>query len=139
MEKIEKEITVTRYVAFDGTEFITEAECLNYEGSTFGRLLHELGESMLYTTTKDRNCKILTVYPRSRHDIYVLSQIFKLADMDNPCGELYGHLVLLQVRLQCNTVLSVEGCNLEDYIKEMSNGMFAVVSAADRKKEMSEK
>ena len=126
MQKIEKEIKVTRYVAFDGTEFETEQECLNNEGSAFGVLMQQLDKCMLghYLSTDRKQCYCL--FPKTRHDIFVLGQIMRLAGNEESCAGVYEHLTLLSVRLKCNTVVSVEITDLEDYIRNISDGQFAV-------------
>lgn len=128
MQKIEKEIKVTRYVAFDGTEFKTDAECRNYEGSAFGKLMQELEGCTIDHYRSDSGHQCYTLVPRTRHDIFVLGQILKMGGNDEPCAGMCDHLTLLTVRLHCNTVTRAEVTNLEDYIKDISNGQFCVVS-----------
>lgn len=127
MQKIEKEIKVTLFVAFDGTEFETEAECQHYEGSAFGQLLQQLKECRLghYLGSDGSECYFLV--PHTRHDIFVLGQILKMGGNDKPCAQLCDHLTLLSVHLQCNTVVKAEVTNLEEYIMDMSNGQYIVV------------
>lgn len=128
MQKIEKEITVTRYVAMDGTEFNTEAECLHYEGSAFGQLVEQLKDCTLsHQHTPDGNHTYFLV-PKTRHDIFVLQQIMKMAGIDNPCGEVYDRLTILNVRLQCNTVESADVANFEDYVKHVTDGQYSLMS-----------
>ncbi len=129
MKKIEKEITVTRFEAFDGTEFETEQECLNYEGSAFGKKIQELEGCTLghYIADDGRKCWFLV--PHTRHDIFVLGQILKMAGNDDSCADIYGHLTLLSVSLDCNTVATATVENLEDFIRELSNGQYEVVSS----------
>lgn len=129
MRKIEKEIKVTRYVAFDGTEFETETACLNYEGSAFGLLIQQLENCIINTSVLPDGRKCYCLVPKTRHDIFVIGQILKMAGKYTPCPDVYEHLSLLTVRLNCNTVEEADVSNLEDYIKEVSDGAFAVVSA----------
>lgn len=128
MQKIKKEIEVIRYMAFDGTEFETEAECQHYESSAFGVLLQQLEKCRLghYIGGDGSQCYFLV--PRTRHDIFVLSQILIIAGNDKPCAELCDHLTLLTVHLQCNTVVKADVTNLEEYIMDMSDGQYIVVS-----------
>lgn len=128
MQKIEKDIKVTRYVAFDGTEFETEAECQNYESSAFGVLLRQLEKCRLghYLGSDGSQCFFLV--PHTRHDIFVLGQILKMGGNDKPCAELCDHLTLLTVHLQCNTVVNADVTNIEEYVKDMSDGQYIVVS-----------
>lgn len=128
MEKIEKEIKVTRYVAFDGSEFETEAECRHYEGSAFGELVQQLKGCMLAQIEASNRERIIVLVPKTRHDIFVLGQILKMAGSDEPCADVYGHLTQLTVTLDCNTVAEAHVTNIEDYIHRMSNGHYAVVS-----------
>lgn len=128
MKKIEKEIKVTRYVAFDGTEFETEAECQHYEGSAFGQLIEQLNNCILsHQHTPDGNHTYFLV-PKTRHDIFVLQQILKMAGIDNPCGEVHDRLTIMSVRLQCNTVESADVADFEAYVNTVTNGQYAVVS-----------
>ena len=136
METIKKEITVTRYVAFDGTEFETEAECLHFEGSSFGELMKQLETCTLSHCVLPDGSHNYFLVPKTRHDIYVLSQVLKMGGIDNPCSELYEHLTLLNVRMSCNTVVKVDAANFEDYVKEVSNGQFCVVSTIKDKKQV---
>lgn len=129
MRKIEKEITVTLYEAFDGTEFKTDTACLNYEGSAFGMLLQQLENCILSASVLPDGRKCYCLVPKTRHDIFVIEQIYKMAGKDAPCPNVCEHLSLLTVRLNCNTVEDVDVSNLENYIKEVSDGAFAVVSA----------
>ena len=128
MQKIEKDIKVTRYVAFDGTEFETEAECRHYEGSAFGELLQQLKDCTLGAYFSPEGHKCYCLLPKTRHDIFVLGQILKMAGNEKPCAEVYDHLTLLTVHIECNTVTFADVTNLEDYIADISNGQFAVVS-----------
>lgn len=128
MEKIEKEIKVTRYAAFDGTEFETEAECQNYEGSAFGLLVQQLEKCTLKHFVTGPGQHGYCLVPRTRHDVFVLGQILKMAGNEEPCADLCDHLTLLNVSLECNTVASAEAANLEEYILKVSNGQYAVVS-----------
>lgn len=128
MQKIEKEIKVTRYVAFDGTEFETEAKCQNYEGSAFGKLMQELEGCTLDHYLSDLGYQCFTLVPKTRHDIFVLGQILKMGGNEEPCADVYDHLTLLTVQLHCNMVIQAVVTNLEDYIKDISNGQFCVVS-----------
>ena len=54
--------------------------------------------------------------------------------IDDTCADLYGHLTLLSVSLTCNTVAGATVENLEDFIRDMSNGQFVVVSNVEAKK-----
>lgn len=127
MQKIEKDIKVIRYMAFDGTEFETEAECQHYEGSAFGELMVQLKNCLgSYVDRYGRRC--IALVPNTRHDIFVLEQILKMAGNNEPCADVYGHLTLLTVTLNCNTVVDADVTNLEDYIKGMSDGQYIVVS-----------
>ena len=128
MDKIEKEIKVTRYVAFDGTEFETEAECRHYEGSAFALLLQQLKSCCFggYFSPEGHRCYCLL--PKTRHDVFVLSQILALADKKKSCADVYEKLTLLTVHFECNTVAYAEVTNLEDYIADISNGQFCIVS-----------
>lgn len=132
MKKIEKEITVTRYVAYDGTEFETEQECLNYEGSAFGVLIQQLMDCML-SISQEGCITNYHLYPRKRHEIFVLEQILSMAGNHEPCGNVCDHLALLRVKLQCNTVKAAMVMNIEDDIRDLSNGQFAVVSTEKAK------
>lgn len=139
MYKIEKEIKVTRFVAFDGTEFETEAECQHYEGSAFGELMVQLSNSTLshYIGTDGQHHYILV--PRTRHDIYVLGQILQMAGEDTACASCYGHLTQLDVTLGCNTVAAVHLTDIEEYIRERSNGQYTVVSTIKPEEKKTEK
>lgn len=128
MQKIEEEITVTRYVAFDGTKFNTETECQHYEGSAFGQLIEQLKNCTLSHYIGDDGQHHYTLVPHTRHDIFVIGQILQMAGKDTACADCYGHLTQLDVTLTCNTVADVHLINLEDYISERSNGQYAVVS-----------
>lgn len=128
MYKIEENIQVTRYVAFDGTKFDTEAECQHYEGSAFGMIMQQLEGCTLDHYRSDSGHQCYTLVPKTRHDIYLLGQILKMAGNEQPCGDMYERLTLLTVRLHCNTVTRADVTNLEDYIMDISNGQFTVVS-----------
>lgn len=128
MQKIEKDIKVTRYVAIDGTEFETEAECLHYEGSAFGQLIEQLKDCIRHHCSRECGWQYYHLVPKTRHDIFVIGQILKMAGNDEPCAEIYDHLSLLAVKLQCNVVVAAEVANLEDYIAEVTNGEYALVS-----------
>ena len=128
MYKIEEEIKVTRYVAFDGTKFPTEAECQHYEGSAFGQLIEQLKGCILGMKVNSSGQKSYCLVPRTRHDIFVLGQILQMAGKDTACAECYGHLTQLDVTLSCNTVADVNITDLEDYISNRSNGQYTVVS-----------
>lgn len=133
MKKIEKEITVTRFVAYDGTEFETEQECLNYEGSAFGVLIQQLMDCIL-SISEDGGFINYHLFPHKRHEIFVLEQILSMVGNNEPCGNLCDHLTLLRVKLQCNTVTRAMVMNIEDDIRELSNGEFTVVSNVKTKK-----
>ena len=128
MQKIEKEITVTVYVAFDGTEFVTDTECQRYEGSAFGQLMQELQGCILSHYIDHNGSHHYTLVPHTRHDIYLIGQILQMAGEDTQCSECCDHLTQLDVTLNCNVVEGVHITNLEDYILERSNGQYAVVS-----------
>lgn len=132
MKKIEKKITVTRYVAYDGTEFETEQECLNYEGSAFGVLIQQLMDCML-SISENAGFVNYHLFPHKRHEIFVIEQILGMAGNHEPCGNLCDHLTLLRVKLRCNTVVSAMAMNIEDDIRDLSNGQFAVVSTEKAK------
>lgn len=128
MYKIEKEIKVTRYVAIDGTEFDTEAECQHYEGSAFGQLMQEIKGCILSHYIGNDGRHHYTLVPHTRHDIYVLSQILMMVNDQSHCSECCDHLTQLDVTLNCNIVEEAHVTNLEDYILERSKGQYAVVS-----------
>ena len=128
MYKIEEEIKVTRFVAFDGAKFDTEAECQHYEGSAFGQLIEQLKDCTLSVKVDSNGKRSYCLVPRTRHDIYVIGQILQMAGKDTACAECYGHLTQLDVTLNCNTVADVNITDLEDYISKRSNGQYIVVS-----------
>lgn len=128
MEIIKKEITVTRFVAFDGTEFKIEAECKHYEGSAFGQLIQQLMDCIINTSVLPDGRKCYCLVPKTRHDIFVIGQILKMAGNNEPCADIYDHLSLLTVKLNCNTVEEADVSNLENYIRDISNGQYLVVS-----------
>ena len=134
MKKIEKEITVTVYVAMDGTEFNTEAECQHYEGSAFGQLMQELKSCILSHYIGDDGRHHYTLVPHTRHDIYVIGQILQMAGEDTQCAECCDHLTQLDVALNCNVVEGAHVTNLEDYILERSDGQYAVLSTIKKEK-----
>jgi hypothetical protein len=114
-------------VAYDGIEFETEAECQHYKGSAFGVFIQQLMECTL-TISADGGFINYHLYPKKRHDIFVLEQILKIVNNHEPCGNMCDHLTLLWVKLRCNTVVSAMVMNIEDDIRDLSNGQFAVVS-----------
>lgn len=128
MRKIDKKTTVTRYVAFDGTEFETEAECKHYEGSAFGQLMQQLKDCILSHYIGYDGRHHYTLVPHTRHDIYLIGQILQMAGEDTQCAECCDHLTQLDITLTCNTVAEVHITNLEEYIKDRSNGQYTVVS-----------
>ena len=139
MKKVEKEIKVTRYVAFDGTEFETEAECANYEGSAFGKLMTELPVISVHTSNKrlfeeDKFVekgftKCYALVPRTRHDIFTLNQVLSMGGSDDTAkSEDCYNLVVLQVSLCCNMVVAAKLQRPYEWVKEISNGQFEVIS-----------
>lgn len=134
MEKIEKEIKVTRYVAFDGTEFETEQECRNYEGSAFASLMQQLENCTLGHSVSQGGEHSYWLLPNTRHDVFVIDQVERMAGGQGSNGDAYGHLTLMTVRLACNTVEEVTVLNVEDYVSGITGGRFAVVSTEKERK-----
>ena len=128
MEKVEREIKVTRYVAYDGTEFETEQQCKNYEGFAFGVLIQQLEKCTLkhFRSPEGDHCYFL--FPVTRNEVYLIELISKLAGNDTPLGCICERPTLMTVRLNCNIVEEVTVTNLENRILEISNGRFTVVS-----------
>ncbi|MBP5723607.1 MAG: hypothetical protein J6X18_08565 [Bacteroidales bacterium] len=138
MKKIEKEIKVTRYVAFDGTEFETEHECMNYEGSEFATQLKYIENEILGTETICRSAinghyynRWYWIVMRNRTDVRVINTILNMPDEEPEVvanGGDEGKLLLLAVSLSCNTVGDAALFRIDDIIKEKTNGAFTVVS-----------
>lgn len=136
MKKIEKEITVTRYMAFDGTEFDTETGCQNFEGSAFGALMQQLESrivkksnelSMVGTGSPCTAC--YAIVPRTRHDIFVLNQILQMVDGEQRAESTDCDMpVLLCVHLRCNTVMAAYLIRPQEIVQNAGNGEFTVVS-----------
>ena len=105
-------------------------QCRHYEGSAFGELVQQLKGCTLGSIVA-RKKRTIVLVPKTRHDIFVLGQILKMAGSDEPCADVYGRLTQLDVTLNCNTVAEAHVTNLEDYIQVLSNGQFAVVSTIE--------
>jgi hypothetical protein len=129
MKQIKKQIEVTRYVSFDGREFETEQECLNYEGSCFGILMKQLENAI---PVKCDNCPdgflAYFLVPKTRHEIFILDQIMRLVGKDGNLGDVYEHPIVLCVSLKCNVVEFASVTKLDERIEEITGSMFKVVA-----------
>lgn len=139
MKKIEKEIKVTRYVAFDGTEFETEYECKCYECSGFGNLLQQIEREILYTNNDGDNFgyapdgkyyeKWYGIVQKTRTDVRVLNSILEMAgEKPTASGADEGKLLLLGVNLDCNTVREAHLFKIDDFITKISGNTFRAIS-----------
>lgn len=136
MKKFEKEIKVTRFVAFDDSEFETEEECISYEKSRFAALMQLLWERVVSygnvpssTPYGTRYDKYYAIVQRSRNDVFNLNQILSLAGSeDMASGTDENKLIVLCVRLECNAIVDACLVRTEELIKNLSRGQFGVVS-----------
>ena len=146
MEKIEVETKETRYVAFDGTQFNTEAACLAYEGSLFGSQMMRIQKSIIHTSTMlnlvcateryyyEPFTNYYTIVPKTRTDINVINQI--LASCTDNDGDIRVNagdcdkMIILGVTLGCNTVMHAGIIRVDDWVKKMSEGKFTAVSTS---------
>lgn len=144
MKKIEKEIKVTRYVAFDGTEFETEHECANYEGSDFASLTKKI-EKEIVNLEKRYDCapnghyynRWYWIWQKNRTDVQVMNQILSMTGVEQEVvatGTDENKLILLAVELDCNIVMDAALFKIDDIIKEKTHGKFTVVSTIKEEK-----
>lgn len=127
MKKIEKELTVTRYVAFDGTEFETEQECQNYEGSAFGLLMQQLDAAIVFEDGS-HGFKSYFLVPHTRHDIFILGQILQMTGKNTACGDAVDHPITLSVWIECNVVTDAYITKIDEAVEKISGGAYTVVS-----------
>lgn len=82
-ETITKEVTVTKYQAFDGEKFDTEEECQKYENSAAGVLFCKIDDFTVKTDCafepdEGGENTYKAVIPRNQRDIDLLNQLWKL-------------------------------------------------------------
>ncbi|MBP5724393.1 MAG: hypothetical protein J6X18_12585 [Bacteroidales bacterium] len=142
MKEIQKEIKVTRYVAFDGTEFENDYECRNYENSQFGSLLKQIENEILFANNDGYYCdpdgntfnRYYGVVQKNRTDVRVLNNILEMAGEEPTAnGGSEGKLLLLCVNLCCNDVCSAKLYNVDDFVRRISGGKFGAVSLIKEK------
>ena len=139
MEKVEQ------FVSFDGIEFDTASKCQKYEGSKFAGLIKELNSSIIkrvkaldiftvlsdipYIYNEPFNQYYILV-PRTRHDVFVLNQILKLAGNNkeqvtaNDCFTM----LILAVNVYSDNLGVSHIIRLGDIVKNLSNNDFEVIS-----------
>lgn len=134
MEKVEREVKVTKYIAFDGTEFDNELQCSNYEFSEVGKLLSELN-CFGYVTDDDDvlisfGAKYYILMPRTRHDIFVLGRILEICGMENNVtADLLYKPIMLKVNMNNIGIgRRAEITQLDKWMTSISGGKFTVVS-----------
>lgn len=138
MKIIEKKTTVTKYVAFDGTEFDCPNECKNYEGSQFGILMASLENATIKKMNKLGSDTMdywynayYVIVPRTRHDIFVLDQILNIAgvtETEHITGNDCYQVIILAVSLCCNVLGNAHVIRPNELIKDWTNGQFEVIS-----------
>ena len=140
MKKIEIEETVTKFEAFDGKVFNTEAECQLYEGSNFGVLLEQIKDCIIKREnhsgmlSSDYYFEPYSAYyylvPKTRHDINVLNKILEIAgnNKEVASGSDCNELLILCVNQGCNALSNAHIVHVDEWIKTMTRGQFTVVS-----------
>lgn len=140
MGKKEKDVKVTVYVAFDGTEFNTETECLEYEGSAVGVLLERIKNSILKKVDdlgflpKDSGYTGFNQYymimPKTRTDVFVLNQILSMVpdNEETVVADDCYNLIGLALDLRCNVVVNAHVIKFNEIVKALTNKRFNVIS-----------
>lgn len=147
MKKIEKEIKVVRYVAFDGTEFETERECEKYEGCEFCDLLKHIENDIIFTSNAPYFSPDGLVYnkwygiiQRNRTDVRVLNDILSMAGEEPQAnGNDEWKLLLLGVNLECNTVAGARLFKIDDFVRKISGNKFTTLCMIKEETKRAEK
>ena len=137
MEKIEKEIKVTRWVAEDGTEFETEHECAMYECSELGELMCKLKPcivgmfdgGMIPFATYSAYDKVYSLMPKTRNDYYLINRILELG---GSVGKISGgndyKLFFLGLTTSNNIICAADIVDMDEWVRDVTNNKFTVVT-----------
>lgn len=138
MEKTEKEFKKTVYVAFDGTEFENERECVQYEKSEVSALLSGLpcvgyGTDDFVLNTDHKHYLFI---PRTRHDIFTVNRVLEICGSEDriTSGEMYMPM-MLNVLVIDRFGMAASLTHLDKWMRGLSGGKFAIVSLVKESEE----
>ena len=138
MEKIEKEIKVTRYVSNDGEEFDNEYECARHEASELGELMFKLQPRIIARpdivisdnirpSTFEPDYKWYIVTPMTRTDWSIIHRIEELGRCEHvEPGD--SKIVFLGIGSRFNETLAVKSFDADAWMRDISDGKLSIVS-----------